>query len=166
MFKLTSRTHDKEAFSLVELMVSLVVVSCITAALTPVITKKLKSTSISVTAGSSNQNLEFKQDCSEDFSADCLLCNDLPKSGRLQDLRGAYVNAGIDELLRAFASATNRSAAMEEVCSFLQLHAPILPLCFKSTSVLMQTGVMEGLEPTMTEPFYNLTDCTIHLATP
>lgn len=79
---------------------------------------------------------------------------------------GNWVNAGIDDLLQAFASATDRSAAMEKLCRFLKLYAPILPLCFKSTSVLMQTGVVEGLEPTMTEPFYNFTDCTVHLATP
>ena len=79
---------------------------------------------------------------------------------------GRWVNAGIDDLLRSFASATNRADAMAELCSFLRMHAPILPLCFKSTSVLVQTGVVDGLEPTMTEPFYNFTDCTVHLATP
>ena len=40
---------------------------------------------------------------------------------------------------------------------------PILPLCFKRTSVLMQSNVVTGLRPTATEPFYSLPDCTIHL---
>ena len=54
-------------------------------------------------------------------------------------------------------------AAMQNLCAYLRNQAPILPICFKSTSVLMQNDVVEGLTPTMMEPFYNLTDCTIHL---
>ena len=77
---------------------------------------------------------------------------------------GNWVNAAIDDLLRSFASSVNRADAMAELCAFLKLHAPILPLCFKSTSVLVQTGVVDGLAPTMTEPFYNFTACTVHLA--
>ena len=42
--------------------------------------------------------------------------------------------------------------------------APILPICFKSTSVLLQNDVLSGLIPTMNEPFYNFADCTIQLA--
>ena len=41
----------KRAFSIIEILVALVVVSVITAALAPVITKKLKSSSITVLGG-------------------------------------------------------------------------------------------------------------------
>ena len=52
---------------------------------------------------------------------------------------------------------------MEALCAYLQEQAPILPLCFKSTSVLVQSEVVEGLTPTVAEAFHNLTECVIHL---
>ena len=52
---------------------------------------------------------------------------------------------------------------MEALCTHLQQQVPLIPLCFKSTSVLMQAGVVEGLRPTMTNPFYDLSSCVIHL---
>lgn len=68
-----------------------------------------------------------------------------------------------DQLLAAFAAANDRPAAAKALCAYLQTQAPILPLCFKSTSVLIQADVLEGITPTMAEPFYGLTACTIHL---
>ena len=68
-----------------------------------------------------------------------------------------------DQLLAEFIAAQDRPAAMESLCRHLQSQAPLFPICFKSTSVLMQTDVLENLTSTMTEPFYGLTDCTIHL---
>ena len=62
------------AFSLVELMVTLVVVSILTAAMAPVITKKLKSKEITVSSGTS-KDIEFEQDCTA-FGVDCALCFD------------------------------------------------------------------------------------------
>ena len=44
--------------------------------------------------------------------------------------------------------------------------APILPVCFKSTSVLTQAEAVEGLDPTAAEPFYALGQCVIHLQEP
>ena len=52
---------------------------------------------------------------------------------------------------------------MNALCGHLRSQAPILPVCFKSTSVLMQTDVLENLSPTMSEPFYDLPSCVIHL---
>lgn len=68
-----------------------------------------------------------------------------------------------DELLAAFAASGDRDAAMEQVCSYLLTQSPILPLSFKSTSVLVQANVVEGLTPTMAEPLYNFPACTVHL---
>lgn len=76
---------------------------------------------------------------------------------------GSWSNPQTDAYLSAYASATDRAAAMEKLCSHLQLQNPILPICFKRTSVLMQSKVVDGLQSTMTEPFYGLSDCTIHL---
>ena len=68
------------------------------------------------------------------------------------------------EMKEAFpAEELKPYAAMEALCTYLQKQAPILPVCFKSTSVLVQTDVAEGLTPTMAEPFYDLSSCVFHL---
>ena len=77
---------------------------------------------------------------------------------------GGWTGTLFDQYLSNYLASTDRSVALERLCSYLQTQAPILPICFKSTSVLLQTGVLEGLEPTMNEPFYNLTSCKINLA--
>lgn len=76
---------------------------------------------------------------------------------------GSWANETTDRLLAAFASAGDRAAAMKNLCRHLQDQAPIVPVCFKSTSVLTQTGVLENLTSTAAEPFYGLTDYTVHL---
>ena len=85
----------------------------------------------------------------------------LSSSGKLN--YGGWSDEQTNELLTAYAMADNRAVAMQTLCQHLQEQAPILPICFKSTSVLMYADVVSGLTPTMTEPFFNLTDCTIHL---
>ena len=76
---------------------------------------------------------------------------------------GRWADPQTDQLLSEYAAATDRSAAMERLCRHLRDQAPILPIAFKSTSVLVQADVVEGLVPTMAEPFYNLISCVIHL---
>ena len=76
---------------------------------------------------------------------------------------GGWASETTNGLLAAYASATDRAAAMEALCKHLQQEVPLIPLCFKSTSVLVQTGVAEGMNPTMANPFYDLTSCVIHL---
>ena len=76
---------------------------------------------------------------------------------------GGWTDAETDGLLAAYGAAENRPAAMEALCARLQQQAPILPVCFKSTSVLTQAGVLEELTPTVAEPLYNLTGCTFRL---
>ena len=60
-----------KAFSLVELMISLIVISCIMAAFVPVISKKMKYSAIALSAGGVS---EITTDCSEKFSSNCKLC--------------------------------------------------------------------------------------------
>lgn len=76
---------------------------------------------------------------------------------------GGWADARTDELLAAYGAAEDRAAAMEALCTHLRQQSPILPVCFKSSSVLTQSGVLEGLTPTAVEPLYNLTDCTVYL---
>lgn len=76
---------------------------------------------------------------------------------------GGWSNAQTDLLLSQYASATDRAAALEALCAHLRQQTPIVPVCFKSTSVLLQTDVAEDLAPTMTEPFYDISSCVFHL---
>ena len=59
-------------FSLVEIVVALIILSVITAALAPIITKKLKSNTINLGKNTSSA-VKFSDDCS-DFGSDCTMC--------------------------------------------------------------------------------------------
>ncbi len=65
----------KKAFSLVEILVALIMVSLITAAIAPVITKKLSSAGITIAGGGSGGGAgsAYKNDCA-DIVAHCALC--------------------------------------------------------------------------------------------
>lgn len=78
---------------------------------------------------------------------------------------GHWSNPETSRLLAEFAGAEHRETAMKNLCAHLKDQAPILPVCFKSTSVLTYADVVEGLTPTAAEPLYNLGECRIHLQT-
>lgn len=64
---------NKNGFSLIELMVTLVVVAVITAAMLPVITKKLTASSVTIKQGNvTEQTSDITSSCT---IADCTLCN-------------------------------------------------------------------------------------------
>lgn len=75
-------------------------------------------------------------------------------------------NGEVVSLLEAFAAAQDRAAAMRNLCSWLREQAPILPVCFGSSSVLMHSDVVENVISTAAEPLYNLKECVIHLREP
>jgi peptide/nickel transport system substrate-binding protein len=62
---------------------------------------------------------------------------------------GGWKNAQTDYLLASALSSADRTTAVQTLCAHLQQYAPMIPLCFKSTSVLTQTDVISGLAPTM-----------------
>lgn len=73
---------------------------------------------------------------------------------------GGWQDPQTDQLLADFAADHGAAGPLYD---HLRRQAPILPVCFKSTSTLVQSGVLDGLISTAAEPFYNLTDCTVHL---
>lgn len=75
---------------------------------------------------------------------------------------GGFADAALDSLLYASLTA-NDSQSVRSVCSWLKEQAPIIPLCFKRVSVLTQSGVFDGLAPTVTNPFGTLANLTVHL---
>ena len=76
---------------------------------------------------------------------------------------GHWSDPETSRLMAEYAGAEDRTAAMRALCARLRDQAPILPVCFKSVSVLTQANVVEGLTPTAAEPFYALGQCVIHL---
>lgn len=76
---------------------------------------------------------------------------------------GHWSNPETTQRLAGLAAAEDRISAMRAFCVHLQGQAPILPVCFKSVSVLTQGEVVEGLSPTAAEPFHPLGQCVIHL---
>ena len=80
---------------------------------------------------------------------------------------GGFSDPATDVLLAAYLSADDdgRAAAMERLCRRLQSEMPIIPLCFKRTSVLLPYDAVEHVTPTAADPFYRLENWTIHWGT-
>ena len=76
---------------------------------------------------------------------------------------GGWANEETDRLLAAFAASGLPAADMEALCTHLKNQAPILPVCFKSLSILSQSEVLGGLAPTAAEPFYDLSGIRMNL---
>ncbi len=73
MYKSILKFEFKKGFSLVELLVSLIVISIVIAAFAPILTKKLNSQTLSFVASS-----EISSDCHENdyYSSSCALCTE------------------------------------------------------------------------------------------
>lgn len=76
---------------------------------------------------------------------------------------GGWSDLQCDQLLETCRTSTDRKAALNALCRYLQTQAPILPVCFETVSALYESDVLEGLTPTAAEPFYDLPGCIIHL---
>lgn len=57
---------------------------------------------------------------------------------------------------RTAGDAYNRAAALETLCRRLQSQAPMIPICFKRTSVLLPNNAVDAITPTAADPFYRL----------
>lgn len=75
---------------------------------------------------------------------------------------GGYADAETDRLLAAFLANENESTAQAYFRHFAA-SAPIAPICFKSISTQIPTGLAEGLTPTAQNPFYGFEHWTFHL---
>ena len=79
---------------------------------------------------------------------------------------GRYTNAELSALLTAERSAqgTEHAAAAAALYQAFRQQMPFAPICFESSSVLTTSGVIQGLTPSVADPFYNLTDWKIKFA--
>ncbi|MBR3570543.1 MAG: ABC transporter substrate-binding protein [Oscillibacter sp.] len=74
-----------------------------------------------------------------------------------------WSDARMAGLLEQYAASSDRTEGMKALCAHLKEQSPILPICFSSSTVLMQSNALENLSPTAAEPFYNLPECVFRL---
>lgn len=79
---------------------------------------------------------------------------------------GGFTDPETDALLAALcaAEAGERSAAMTALCEKLLDQAPMVPVCFKSYSVLLPAGAASSpITPTSSNPFYGISDWKLNM---
>ena len=69
-------------------------------------------------------------------------------------------------VLRAMAKALFLTVLLEEAAAAALYAAfgrqmPFAPICFARSSILPPSGVIQGLTPSLADPFYNLSDWKI-----
>ena len=79
---------------------------------------------------------------------------------------GRYTSADLTALLAAerTAQGSAHDTAAAKLYAAFQAQMPFAPICFERSSVLTISGVIQGLTPSLTDPFYNLTDWKIRFA--
>ena len=76
---------------------------------------------------------------------------------------GRYADEQCNTLLAAFL-ANETAQTANALCRYLGQNAPIAPIAFKTASVLTPEGLIDGLTPTVSSPFYGLEGWTVHLS--
>lgn len=61
------------------------------------------------------------------------------------------------------ADEDHRQSSMQYLCQKVENQAPILPICFKRTSVMLTAGAVDAITPTTANPFYDLAHWQIDL---
>ena len=74
---------------------------------------------------------------------------------------GRYADEQCNTLLDAFSlNETDQTA--RALYRYLAQSAPIAPIAFKTASVLTPSGLLDGLNPTVSSPFYGIEGWTVH----
>jgi len=79
---------------------------------------------------------------------------------------GGYADPETDQLLAGLCAAepAGRAAAMTALCKKLEDQAPIVPVCFKSYSVLLPAGAaLQPITPTAANPFCGISDWKLNM---
>ena len=79
---------------------------------------------------------------------------------------GGYADPETDQLLAGLCAAepAGRAAAMTDLCRKLADQAPIVPVCFKSYSVLLPAGAaLQPITPTAANPFCGISDWKLNM---
>lgn len=75
---------------------------------------------------------------------------------------GGYADAVTDAALQSFLAGKSEATAAA-LCDRLAVEAPILPLVFKTVTVLTPEGLIDGVSPTMAQPLRDLAHWIIRL---
>lgn len=75
---------------------------------------------------------------------------------------GKFSSADVDKALDAFLKNENETSAAA-LCQCLASEAPILPIAFKSVTVITPGGVIDGVSPTAAQPLRGFAQWSIHL---
>ena len=77
---------------------------------------------------------------------------------------GGYLSPETEALLLETKSAeeAERTDAVENLCRHLQEFAPIIPLGFKQVDLLLPQGAVDGVTPTVVNPFFGLEHWQVH----
>lgn len=80
---------------------------------------------------------------------------------------GGYSDQILDIQLAVCLTAdeAHRAEALEALCRRLQVYTPIIPICFKRTSVLLPYDLVDTITPTAADPFYGFEHWTVHWGT-
>ncbi len=97
------------------------------------------------------------------MTADWDLRNLLGTGGTLN--YGGYTNPQMDSLMQAALSSDKQqsSEAYGKLYQYFEQQSPILPVCFKSLSVLMPSGAVDEITPTAANPFYDFSQWKLHM---
>lgn len=82
---------------------------------------------------------------------------------------GGYSDPLLDVQLSACLSADGaeqRSSTLEALCRRLKAYMPIVPICFKRTSVLLPRDAVEAITPTAANPFYGFDRWVVNWSEP
>ena len=71
---------------------------------------------------------------------------------------GGYENSTLESILKVYASTppAELGTSINALCSYLQQEMPIVPLCFKTRTILLQQNVAEGISSTINAPYSQL----------
>lgn len=78
---------------------------------------------------------------------------------------GGFASPELDKALDAFLKEENETTAAA-FCERFAQELPVLPLVFKSVSVLTPEGLIDGVAPTASQPLRNLAGWTLHFTGP
>ena len=74
---------------------------------------------------------------------------------------GGYADEQCDTLLDTFLQSESEETA-RTLYRYLDQSAPIAPIAFRTSSVLTPSGLIDGLTPTASSPFYGLANWAVH----
>ena len=79
---------------------------------------------------------------------------------------GRFNDANFTALLTAERTAVGdaHADAAAKLYEAFRQQTPIAPICFARSSILTTSGAIEGVTPSITDPFYDLQDWKIHFS--